>query len=183
ARLLFDELGFIIDEDQYRDALMLVDLFHYFIRHQEYKRLQPKSSPKEDPAGWLRFAGKAVLEKIHEKNRQWSWDYFKERRDDRIRYIELFKKKKREERLDATEAEDLDKLERKLSYEDLRFWRSLARNQLRKENVGVKKAPQKQSWGQWMWGQKPPEDKQEDTEMSEEQRKELYAAIDWDEKK
>lgn len=184
ARLLFDELGFIIDEDQYRDALMLVDLFHYFIRHQEYKKLQPKSSPKEDPAGWLRFAGKAVLDKIHEKNRKWSWEYFKERRDDRVRYIELFKKKKREERLDATETDDLDRLERKLSYEDLRFWRSLARNQLRKENVGVKKPPPKQTWTSWVWGGKPEEQHEEDnTQMSEQQRKELYDAIDWDEKK
>ncbi|KAF2654929.1 vacuolar protein sorting-associated protein 13 [Lophiostoma macrostomum CBS 122681] len=183
ARLLFDELGFIIDEDQYRDALMLVDLFHYFIRHQEYKKFQPKSSPKEDPAGWLRFAGQAVLDKIHDRNRRWSWDYFRERRDDRIRYIELFKKKKREEKLNASENEDLDKLERKLTYEDLRFWRSLARNQLRKENVGVKKPAPKQGWGSWIWGSKQEENKDDNTQMSEEQRKELYDAIDWDEKK
>jgi vacuolar protein sorting-associated protein 13A/C len=183
ARLLFDELGFIIDEDQYRDALMLVDLFHYFIRHQEYKRLQPKSSPKEDPAGWLRFAGKAVLDKIHARNRQWSWDYFRERRDDRVRYIELFKKKKREEKLTPEETEDLDKLERKLTYEDLRFWRSLARNQLRKENVGVKKAPPKQTWSGWIWGSKQEEHHDDDAQLSEQQRKELYDAIAWDEKK
>ncbi|PVI04174.1 vacuolar protein sorting-associated protein 13 [Periconia macrospinosa] len=183
ARLLFDELGFIIDEDQYRDALMLVDLFHYFIRHQEYKKYQPKSSPKEDPAGWLRFAGKAVLDKIHERNRQWSWGYFKERRDDRIRYIDLFKKKKREEKLTTDEAEELDKLERKLSYEDLRFWRSLARNQLRKENVGVKKPPPKQGWGSWIWGTKQEENTDDNTQMTDEQRNELYNAIDWDEKK
>ncbi|KAH7135967.1 hypothetical protein B0J11DRAFT_425934 [Dendryphion nanum] len=183
ARLLFDELGFIIDEDQYRDALMLVDLFHYFIRHQEYKRFQPKSSPKEDPAGWLRFAGKAVLDKIHDRNRRWSWEYFKERRDDRIRYIEMFKKKKREERLTPPETEELDKLERKLTYEDLRFWRSLARNQLRKENVGVKKPPPKQTWGNWIWGAKQEENKDDNTQMTDEQRQELYNAIDWDEKK
>ncbi|KAF2789276.1 vacuolar protein sorting-associated protein 13 [Melanomma pulvis-pyrius CBS 109.77] len=183
ARLLFDELGFIIDEDQYRDALMLVDLFHYFIRHQEYKRLQPKSSPKEDPAGWLRFAGKAVLDKIHARNRQWSWDYFRERRDDRVRYIELFKKKKREEKLTPEEAEDLDKLERKLTYEDLRFWRSLARNQLRKENVGVTKPPPKQTWTGWIWGSKQEESHDDDAQLSEQQRKELYDAIAWDEKK
>ncbi|OCK84928.1 vacuolar protein sorting-associated protein 13 [Lepidopterella palustris CBS 459.81] len=185
ARLLFDELGFIIDEDQYRDALMLVDLFHYFIRHQEYKKFQPKSSPKEDPEGWLRFAGKAVLDKIHERNRKWSWEYFKERRDDRIRYIELFKKRKREEKLTAEETNEIDKLERKLAYEDLRFWRSLARNQLRKENIGVKKPPPKQTWTQWVWGTKPQEEEQQagDTQMTEQQRKELYDAIAWDEKK
>ena len=181
ARLLFDELGFVLDDNQYRDALMLVDLFHYFIRHQEYKKFQPKSRPKDDPGAWLRFAGEAVLSKIHDRNRRWSWDYIKERRDDRIAYINLFKKKKREEVLSPDESSELEKLERKHTYEDLRFWRSLARNQLRKENVGVKKPAQKQTWSEWFWGAK--QEETEEPAMSEEQRQELYNAIDWDEKK
>ncbi|KAK4997866.1 Vacuolar protein sorting-associated protein 13 [Elasticomyces elasticus] len=190
ARLLFNELGFVVDEYQYRDALMLVDLFHYFIRHQEYRKLQPKSAPKEDPKAWFLFAGKAVLNRIQERNRHWSWDYFRERRDDRKVYIGLFKKKVKEEKLTPTELEYMDKLEKKLTYEDLRFWRSLARNQLRKENVGVKKAPQKQTWTSWVWGGGKKQEQHEeekhpgdDSQMTEEQRKELYSAIDFDEKK
>lgn len=182
ARLLFNELGFVIDDDQYRDALMLVDLFHYFIRHQEYRKLQPKKSPKEDPRAWLQFAAKAVHDKIHDRNRRWSWAYFKERRDDRIKYITLFKKKKKEEKFTPEETKEMDALERKLAYEDLRFWRSLARNQLRKENVGVKQAS-KSTWGSWIWSGKGREEHHDDTQMSEEQRKELYNAIDFDEKK
>ncbi|CEO60240.1 Putative Function: promotes endosomal cycling of TGN [Penicillium brasilianum] len=181
ARLLFDELGFVLDDKQYRDALMLVDLFHYFIRHQEYKRFQPKCSVKEDPRAWMKFAGDAVLSKIHDRNRRWTWEYIKERRDDRIAYINLFKKKKREEVLTPEETKELDRIEYKLSYEDIRFWRSLARNQLRKENVGVKKPAQNQSWSEWIWGSKPAES--EETAMTDEQRQELYNAIDWDEKK
>ena len=186
ARLLFNELGFVIDDEQYRDALMMVDLFHYFIRHQEYKKLQPKSAPKEDPKAWLTFAFRSVYTKIQERNRRNTWDFIKERRDDRIRYIELFKKKKKDEKLSAGEIEEINNLERKLGYEDLRFWRSLARNQLRKENAGVKKPPPKQTWTQWAFGTgKKAEDEHtdDDSAMSEEQRKELYAAIDWDEKK
>jgi vacuolar protein sorting-associated protein 13A/C len=182
ARLLFQELGFILDDEQYRDALMLVDLMHYMIRHQEYKKSQPAKPPKEDPRAWLQFAGKAVLDKIHDRNRRWSWDYFKERRDQRLRYIELFKKKKKEQTLTPDETKGINDLEYKLTYEDLRFWRSLARNQLRKENVGVKPA-QKKTWAQWAWGSKPEETTDQDAGMSEEQRKELYSAIDWDEKK
>lgn len=181
ARLLFDELGFVLDEKQYRDALMLVDLFHYFIRHQEHKKIQPKASPKEDPRAWMRFAGEAVLSKIHERNRRWTWDYIKERRDDRIAYIALFKKTKKEEAFTPEETKELQRLEAKLSYEDIRFWRSLARNQLRKENVGVKKPAEQQSWSAWLWGAKKEES--EETAMTEEQRQELYNAIDWDEKK
>ena len=182
ARLLFQELGFILDDEQYRDALMLVDLMHYMIRHQEYKKSQPAKPPKEDPRAWLQFAGKAILDKIHDRNRRWSWAYFKERRDQRLRYIELFKKKKKEQTLTPDETKDINDLEYKLTYEDLRFWRSLARNQLRKENVGVKPA-QKKTWAQWAWGSKPEETTDQDAGMSEEQRKELYSAIDWDEKK
>ena len=161
---------------------MLVDLMHYMIRHQEYKKSQPPKPPKEDPRAWLQFAGKAVLDKIHDRNRRWSWEYFKERRDQRLRYIELFKKKKKEQTLTQDETKDINDLEYKLTYEDLRFWRSLARNQLRKENVGVKPA-QKKTWTQWAWGSKPEETTDQDAGMSEEQRKELYSAIDWDEKK
>lgn len=190
ANLLFEEIGLVLDDDQYRDALMMVDLFHYFIRHQEYKALKPKGKrPKEDPRAWLLFAGNAVLNKIHDRNRKWSWDYFKERRDDRLRYIELFKKKKQQQQLTAAESGDLGKLECKLAYEDLRFWRSLARNQLKKENAEALRKqpqqPQQQGWVAWMWGSKPQgtiEQNEENTQMTEEQRKELYDMIDWDEK-
>lgn len=190
ANLLFEEIGLVLDDDQYRDALMMVDLFHYFIRHQEYKALKPKGvRPTQDPLAWFQFAGNAVLGEIHERNKKWTWDYFRERRDDRIRYIQLFKKQKQQQQLSATENEDLERLERKLNYEDLRFWRSLARNQLKKENAeALKKQTQQhdeQGWLSWMWGSKPQgkiEKNEENTQMTEEQRKELYDMIDWDEK-
>lgn len=182
ARLIFDELGFVIDDHQYRDALMLVDLFHSFIRHREYKGLQPKCSPKEDPRAWFRFAGNAVLSKIHDRNRRWTWDYIKERRDDRLRYIDLFKKQKRGIAPTPEEAADLKRLEYKSTYEDLRFWRSLGRHQLKKERVVAPKPAKSQTWSEWIWGSKHEEADPEST-MTEEQRKELYDAIDWDEKK
>lgn len=189
AQMIFDEIGFILDEDQYRDVLMMVDLFHFYIRHQQYKKYQPKGvTPKEDPRAWLKFATDAVLSQIHEKNRQWSWDYFRERRDDRKRYIELFKRQKMEEPLQPDVAEDLKRLEWKLSYQDLRFYRSLARNQLRKDRALVKKpeAPvQQQGWVAWAWGSAPKKEEEQDqgNVMTDQQRKELYDAIDWDEKK
>ncbi|EKJ76417.1 hypothetical protein FPSE_03416 [Fusarium pseudograminearum CS3096] len=191
ANLLFEEIGVVLDDDQYRDALMMVDLFHYFIRHQEYKRLQPKGvRPKEDPRAWLEFAGNAIISKIHERNRKWSWDYFRERRDDRKRYIELFKKRKQGQQMSSDETDAINSLEWKLTYEDLRFWRSLARNQLKKENAeALKNQPQQpqqqQGWISWVWGSKPQETiehNEENTQMTEEQRQELYEAIDWDEK-
>jgi len=187
AAMLFDEIGFVLDEDQYRDALMMVDLFHFYMRHQQYKKLQPKKSPKEAPREWFLFAGNAVLSQIHDRNRKWSWSYFKERRDDRIKYIELFKKRKKETAT-PTDTEELDSLEKKTSYEDLRFWRSLARNQLKKERSLIKKPAKQnqQGWIAWAWGAAPKkeeEEQEDETVMTDQQRKELYDAIDWDEKK
>ncbi|KAK4542998.1 hypothetical protein LTR36_005996 [Oleoguttula mirabilis] len=186
ARLLFNELGFVLDEHQYRDALMLVDLFHYFIRHQEYRKIQPKAAPKEDPKAWLLFAGKSVLDRIHDRNYRWSWAYFAERRDDRKRYITLFKKKKQEEKPTPDEDKEMDALEHKLTYEDLRFWRSLARNELRKEGGVKKKEQPKSTWSSYIWGsgaaQKKEETHNDDSGFTDEDQKKLYQAINFDEK-
>ncbi|KAL5628611.1 hypothetical protein BROUX41_003359 [Berkeleyomyces rouxiae] len=206
ADLLFDEIGLVLDDEQYRDGLMLVDLFHHFFRHQEYLRYQPKVSVKQDPLSWFRFAGNAVLTKIHERNRKWSWEFFKERRDDRLRYIELFKKAKQGALLEFEEEETFQKLETKLGYEDLRFWRSLARNQMRKERTLASETQrssvsahsshnqqQQRGWMSWVWGSKPSDEAQqqqeeqdqgpsENTHITEEQRQELYDAIDWNER-
>lgn len=35
ATLLFDELSFIIDNEQYRDAVLMVDLFHSYLKRQK----------------------------------------------------------------------------------------------------------------------------------------------------
>lgn len=45
---------------------------------------------KKSKALW-KFASAAILAEVHNKHRQWTWDYFRERRDDRHRYVELFK--------------------------------------------------------------------------------------------
>ena len=77
-----------------------------------------------------------MLSQIHEKNEKWSWTYIAERRDNRKNYIELymaFKKGK----LDPSLVVVLNELERKLSYEDLVFYKSIARKKLRQENLGM----------------------------------------------
>jgi len=45
------------------------------------------------PRALLQFAGRAILDEVHQRHRQWTWAYFAERRDDRHRYVELFKQK------------------------------------------------------------------------------------------
>lgn len=89
--------------------------------------------------------------------------------------------------------EDYQGLERKLSYEDIRFYRSLARSRLRKDEALRKKLEEekrqqrvaKQSWSSWLWGGSSQSTEQIDVfrgEMTEEQRKQLYDVLDYDEK-
>lgn len=89
----------------------------------------------------------------------------------------------------------LEQLERKLSYEDIRFYRSIARSRLRKDLASKKQLeigkakdekPKPQGWGSWLWGSSGKEVKEDDPAfggpMTEQQRKELYDALDYDEK-
>ncbi|KAK9466576.1 hypothetical protein V1512DRAFT_276148 [Lipomyces arxii] len=208
AELFFDELGFVLDEFQYRDALMMVDLFHFYIRTEQFKNLRPKVSVEENPREWFRFAGNVILREIHEKRRQWSWEFFKQRRDDRLRYIELFKIKVLADPTNVfTQAmgEELKALEWKLSFEDIRFYRSLAKTQLRKErrkpkmiaggnSTQPKEETVKRGWWDWARGSSAPqpdngaaspskEAPDDSAVMTEQQRKELYDAIEWDEER
>jgi vacuolar protein sorting-associated protein 13A/C len=94
-------------------------------------------------------------------------------------------------------------LEKKLVYEDIRFYRSIARSELRKERASRKAEEEAHppaatettssggGWTAWLLGgskatAEKKHDEEEDTlgleSMSDEQRKELYQAIDYDEK-
>ncbi|SCV68005.1 BQ2448_126 [Microbotryum intermedium] len=193
AELFFQELGFVLDADQYRDALSMVDLFHFYIRQREYRVFRPPQHEIDvntNRALW-KFATKAILTEVHEKNRKWSWAYFAERRDDRKEYVDLFKAKSRHA-ASPDELARLDELENKLGYRDIRFYRSIARSDLRKERATYeaehpKPAKKQTGWISWAtgWGGKAEDDSANDDGeggLSEEQRKELYRAIDWDEK-
>ena len=96
-------------ETQYRwwtCSTSIVDSIRYESTRQErqctyggtlsqYRKLRPTPEEMQEnrPRALLRFAGRAVLDGVHEKNRQWTWAHFAERRDDRHAYVDLFKKK------------------------------------------------------------------------------------------
>ena len=35
VQLLFDQIGVLLDDNQYRDAISLVDMYHFYIRHHQ----------------------------------------------------------------------------------------------------------------------------------------------------
>ena len=77
-------------------------------------------------------------------------------------------------------------METALPYEDIRFFRSVARAQAKKDDATRRKLeaerrktqPQRQTWGEWMWGVPKAED--DGNGMSEEEKKEIDDIIDYD---
>ncbi|TBU65089.1 vacuolar protein sorting-associated protein 13 [Dichomitus squalens] len=200
VQLSFDEIGVLLDDNQYRDAISLVDMYHFYIRQHQYQKYRPPAEELQSnrPKALLNFATTAILDEVRERKRKWTWAYFAERRDDRLRYVDLFKKKQLGS-LTGTDVGLFDALERKLSYEDLRFYRSIARSQLRKDMATRRKLEEERkesqpqnssSWSSWLWGSSSSTDSSgsstEETaftgEMTDEQRKQLYEALDFDEK-
>jgi vacuolar protein sorting-associated protein 13A/C len=95
AQVIFDEIGIVLDRDQYRDVLSVVDVFHFYRRtHQYHKFRPPEEEFQANPAkARLEFALDAISSEVHERHRRWTWDYLRDRRDTRKRYVELYVKK------------------------------------------------------------------------------------------
>lgn len=87
---------------------------------------------------------------------------------------------------------ELSALEQKLSYEDLRFYRSIARSKLRsdetlRKRLEAERQQQEQkdkSWSSWLWGSttSTQSDSTFGKPITTEQRKQLYEVLDYDEK-
>ena len=56
---------------------------------------RPPKGPKEDPRAWWKYLYAVVLIKIRDKKTTVDWNSLARRREDRLRYIELWKNKKR----------------------------------------------------------------------------------------
>ncbi|KAL7310459.1 Vacuolar protein sorting-associated protein 13 [Mucor circinelloides] len=202
ANLLFDELSFAVDNEQYRDTILMIDLFHSYLKKQKYKKLHPPSNmtPKSNPLDYFRFAGNAVLSEIHERNERWTWKRIKKRSEDRKQYLACYVQHKLD-RASPEELETLHALERELSYEDLRFYRSLAKPKLRSEKARLAAIEKRrkeeaaanranQGWGisNWWYGTSgsnsnnaaQDEALNEDLVITEEQKLEFYDVIDYD---
>ncbi|KAI8144971.1 hypothetical protein BJV82DRAFT_536853 [Fennellomyces sp. T-0311] len=193
--LLFDELGICLDDHQYRDAILLVDLFHANLKKQKYLKFHPgnEEKPKSNPRAYWKFAQDAVLSEIHDRHYKWSWDHFRTRRDQRHAYIECYSASKMN-KATQEQKEKLEGLERDLSFEDIQFYRSLARSKLKREKIKIeqekkKAASENKGWfsSWWSGGTTSTDDDQNDSDeqivMTDEQKKELYDAIDYDEDK
>ena len=149
--MLFDEFALHLSDEQYRDMQYLLMHFNRLIRSQQYRAYRPPKdiTPKTNPTAFWKFAINAVMASIHERNYKWSWSYFADRRNSRQMYIKLWTAKLSASQGKMTPDDQalLDKLEERLSYEDIRFYRSLAEVRWRKEKAKGKKAKDTKATG------------------------------------
>jgi vacuolar protein sorting-associated protein 13A/C len=145
-----------------------------------------------DPKAWLQFALRCVRNDIHELRVKWSWDYIRQRRDDRRAYIRLWKIQKSGSKLSIEDSALLFQLDRKLSYEDLRFYRSMATSQLRKEKMLLATAAvssadpavaaSSKTWSEYLWGSEASATTASDSQtvFTQDQMKQLFETIEYD---
>ncbi|KAI8823370.1 uncharacterized protein EV422DRAFT_352091 [Fimicolochytrium jonesii] len=187
----FEDLAFVIDRDQYTSSISLLGAFSSYLNSQKYRKFRPPRTitPALDPIAWFKFAGTSVLSDIQERNRRWTWAYMSERRDDRRQYIKLYSKQK-EGPLTPEELSILQELERKLSFDDIMLFRSMALTEMRKSPTFHKPAPPKEqlktsTWGgtlsNW-WAGKAKEESSDNAYLTDDQMKQLYDTIEFDPK-
>ncbi|KAH3685434.1 hypothetical protein WICPIJ_003592 [Wickerhamomyces pijperi] len=202
SEVFFEELSVDLDSEQYRDALWTASKFHWYTKTHRFKKFRPSVPLSGNGKEWFKYAANSVLSEIHDRNYRWSWEFLKKRRDMRKSYIKIWKRKLKLAQNATLSPEDVDSLrllEEELSYEDIKFFRSLARNELRKETttrsaaeIALKKVAEKtksqvqnNSWLSWWSGNTSATDSatKDSFAITDEQRDEFFNVIEYDESK
>jgi vacuolar protein sorting-associated protein 13A/C len=196
--LFFEQFRVNLNRLQYTSAIETTAQINYFRKTFEFKKNAPKATIEEEPRQWLQYAFQTVYNEIHNRNYKKTWDYLKARRDQRKAYIPLWKKHLAGSGpLTVEEKKQLQELEDACEYEDLKFYRSLAKLQYKKETKSNPKpattAAGNKGWFSSWWGEgadkspstqsASPDATNESLEITDEQLNEFYDAIEFDESK
>lgn len=184
--LFFEQFKVALTSPQYRDIIDTIARINWYQKTYKFKKYRPTVPVEQDPKKWLKYAFECVYQEIHQKNYKSTWEYMAKRRDQRIEYSDLWYKKIGDPNsLTVDDRANLEKLEAECEYDDLKFYRSLARMKYKKTHPPKPKsaaAPQAKGWFSW-WGSTSSEnaDIPEDLQITEEQKNEFFDAIEYDE--
>ena len=193
-----DNFGIKLNDYQYLDLLTFISNIHIQRQSAKYKVNRPKVTIQEDPKSWFKYFGQCTLYEIHERNKKWSWNQIKLRCEQRRRYIALWKQK-----LDMQSTElplpsenderDFDELQKDLPFEMITLFRMIAQTEHAKEKIASREQSQEvknpestdtsksgknTSWLSSWWNTNKTSDS---TMITEEQKQELYAIIEYNE--
>ncbi|EDO14961.1 hypothetical protein Kpol_388p4 [Vanderwaltozyma polyspora DSM 70294] len=192
-QMIYDEFGVELGDIEYANLLHILSSININNKIFKFKINRPQFSVSEDPKAWFAYTATTVLNEVKQKYEIWTWEHIKKRCDQRREYIRLWLQKLKLPNLnnplpDEKNQKALDQLEHDLQYEDIILFRSIARKmyiQLLKEssrdNTPTPQAAQNSAstWFSSFWTGKS--DNTKELQMTDEQRKELYEAIEFTE--
>lgn len=190
VNLEFESFRIKVDDEQYYDILMLAQNFILGARNAQYRKYRPALSckPVDEPELWFKYVVTCVLEKIKARNKTRLWINVIKRRQMRKKYVMLFKRKEVEGTLNEEDSGHFKILEEMLSFEDIKFYRSLARSEMKEEKLIPFALRHQQQAGQgsfgfisrWWAGNKT-QAGGDDALIKDEDIKKFYETIEFDE--
>ncbi|KAF0691283.1 Aste57867_17461 [Aphanomyces stellatus] len=142
-QVLIDEVALQLEESQYCDLLFLRTALKTPTQaksFEKYHRFRPQASVFQAPRAWWQYAIRCIKSNVEEKHTGWSWLYMKERRDDKVQYVDLWQTLQLasmpehflgDEQTQKLQAE-LEAIEMRRSVEDVLLFRFLADMELKK---------------------------------------------------
>ena len=180
-----------LDQKQYRDMLGFLSSLNTQTLRARYKQFKPhKADPETNPKRWWRFAIKAVMWENAKKRSNKGWNDYLRFKKMRAEYIDLFKRKSQEKDLLKTDPKAvarLEKLENKLSLENILLFRKIALQECEQEEKIIEKRREKKKKEKnvlrnlFRKKQKETEEdgiSEEDLRWDESKRNELFAEFD-----
>lgn len=143
----FDCFSLNFNSEQYRDILLSLSAIVTAQRALPYRKYRPEGE-KILPVDMFRFAVTCYLSEIRERNRRQCWKFISERRASRKEYIDLYVSKLMTGKAQEAGAKSLADLERRMSFEDIAHYRSMARSVVKKSKAAILNKP----GGDWFWG-------------------------------
>ncbi|CAI4602875.1 CPI_1c_G0034240.mRNA.1.CDS.1 [Saccharomyces cerevisiae] len=205
-QMFYDEFGLELDDTEYNDILHVLSSIQLRQITKKFKKARPSFAVSENPTEWFKYIAACVINEIHEKNKMWTWESMKEKCEQRRLYTKLWVEKLKLKNLEAPlrdpiQEAQLSELHKDLTYDEIILFRSVAKRQYAQYKLGMSEdsptptassniEPQTSnksatknngSWLSSWWNGKPTEEVDEDLIMTEEQRQELYDAIEFDE--
>eukprot|EP00003_Mantamonas_plastica_P024282 TRINITY_DN4495_c0_g1_i4.p1 TRINITY_DN4495_c0_g1~~TRINITY_DN4495_c0_g1_i4.p1 ORF type:complete len:417 (-),score=93.87 TRINITY_DN4495_c0_g1_i4:109-1275(-) len=85
--IVVEEVAIHLGETQFEDMNYLVGYLKHYSLSGKYRRFRPEISVKEHPRAWWMFAINAIKFDIRKEHQRSSWDFIKNYRKDREKYV------------------------------------------------------------------------------------------------
>lgn len=141
AEVSIDLAGFSVNKVQYTSAMEFLQYCQGYQRSAKYLRYRPdfESAPNKARAYW-KYAIDCVLSDVRKNYQSWTWESISARKQDRITYVQLYTKRQQEgkKKLLASEIADMDRIEKKYSFDDIIIYRKLSNTTILKDKLQKK---------------------------------------------